>query len=62
MTSEVYNMFVRILRIRIFKSNRHRLRFDFHERFESDVFTYEKLTLFMTRSQERFEKLQDLLR
>ena len=62
MTSEMYNMFVRILRIRIFRSNRHRSKFDFHERLESDVFTYEELALLMTRSQEHFEKLQNLLR
>ena len=55
-------MSVRILRTHVNKYYCHRSRLDSHERFENDIFTCEKFALFMTRSQERSEKLQDFLR
>ena len=62
MISELFTMSVRILRTHVNKCNCHRSRFDSHERFENDIFTCEEFALLMTRSQERFEELQDLFR
>ena len=62
MTSELFTMFVRILRIQACRCDRHRSRFDFHKRFENVIFTCEEFALLVARSQERSEELQDLLR
>ena len=62
MTSELFTMFVRILRTQACKCDRHRSKFDSHERFENVIFTCEEFALLVTRSQKRFEELQDFFR